>query len=1749
MTRRLLSAILVLAMMLTFASFPAMAKATNPKRVKIMTIGDSITQGTVNQNAYRYSIYENLIQDGAVFQFIGPFTSQDFRVSSTNNLYNGHGGYGGAVIGRPEDYTWNGSKWITSSWSTTDPISNETVTYSGSTNSVHYRLFANTDGTRADTSVAYDASTDTTVYGQYVAEADIVTLLIGYNDFFSTTLGINQEAIERYEVIVDRIYHINPDVSLYVVGLHDIDSLKGHNSVEGTDEYNLKSFRGFNDLLEAFPEYYKAKHPDRKISFISLDAADVIRGVDTPRDDLHPNASGDDKLGDIIYEGIKDEILLLNENESDESYNPTRVTGISLDKTSATLKIGENLTVVSTVTPADAEVITTVFSSSNEAVATVDHYGRITAVGAGTATIYATALDSLRPDSAELKATCTVTVTNDSFTRADKDYVDVYVNRFLNAKDWTGNTGYVTVSSPAYKHPSSMPSSTITSEESVDLGKNFSMSFGAAVFGVEYKAIDESNRNNYYSTLTVGNYQLRVGINGKVVAFYNRGVLQAEKVFATPISKGDDDRYTLVKNGATVYVYRNNELLFTTTVDANDTASGKVELSCRGYNSNALRDVVLKRGADENVNLPEKLNVSSVEYESTNSGTQHGTLENIIDGEIDTAWGLTTWNDKTHSFKFDLGNTYDLSALRISWGGASANVVRSTSATVYVSTNGTSWDKIATAGDTSFVVNSSTPWSQDGYVDDISLSAPTSARYVRIVSTANGTNRGLGVREVEVYGYSAEPTEVSYTVKCVSGTETLSTTTATGYVGMSATVEAPAISGYTAVTTEQSVFFENSTAKTVIFEYVEGDYIPAEPEVIDVSEVISPTHTANGSNVLGRIIDGNTTDTYFQATTSITDANNPNFELIFDLGDSYNLTNVKYYAGLCYMTSATLYGSNTGYEATDWTEIGSITATGYGYPSYLASDKDLEHTGYYRYIKVKANTFSTKSSATPVVREFIFTGVAGTPGSETPDVPETPKEPEKIAIVDGKTNYEQLDTGHTVRQTYDGNTTGSYYQTKTAIPDAANPDFYLAYDLGKAYNLTHFTYHGGSCYIKAGTIYGSNTGMDADDWVELSTFSSTGLNWTTYIAVDTDLSHTGYYRYVKVAADTFNSAAKPAIREIVFTGVEGTPADEPDIPDEPETPSNDPKPIKPNTETATNIAVSGIGSNATDPLTDGDLTTYAQIIPGQTYFDGGNTGDAVEYVFDFGKKQAFAEFTVYWSLNRMTSGDVYVSNDGVNWGKAIYSTGTISYQTMDSVSNGSVRKATFTLPDGTIGRYFKLVVTGLFSSNQANVGCMFREIEFVGKDVDEKVISLGGSIRIPDAETNLPSGLRFGAKVVKANVAFEGEYKYSDDAELKFGMYLLPKDMLDGQTLTEYLANGVQQALDVPARRVYEQDDYSITFTAVLTGIPETAYDRDIVAVSYMLKGGEYTYFDEMIKSYAGVAAAARETTYSDTAINNATGEEKEELIEIAYQLDCIANGWDAEYDPTAARTVTKTFDFSGSLGSYWRNCPEQARAGGSYWENDMTSFDSEGNLVLSAKWDSSLNNGNGYLMTGAVRTMTTNYSSLYSAGYGYYEVRAKFPNAHKGAWGAFWQMAGDMGSNTANGAADGVEIDFIETIGNDKGKCQSALHWDGYSTNATGTGATYLNHNVYDGNWHTIGCERTAEGYKFYIDGRLMWVATADEVAPCSLDGYLKLTVEAAPWAVDNTSDYSVYSAYMSETYAEKTDIMVIDYVKVYED
>ncbi|MCQ2071061.1 MAG: Ig-like domain-containing protein, partial [archaeon] len=84
---------------------------------------------------------------------------------------------------------------------------------------------------------------------------------------------------------------------------------------------------------------------------------------------------------------------------------PVAVTGVTLDKTSVYFGIGETVTLVATVAPADAANKNVIWSSSSKAVVTVAD-GVLTAVSVGKATVTVTTVDG------GFTATCEVTVTD-----------------------------------------------------------------------------------------------------------------------------------------------------------------------------------------------------------------------------------------------------------------------------------------------------------------------------------------------------------------------------------------------------------------------------------------------------------------------------------------------------------------------------------------------------------------------------------------------------------------------------------------------------------------------------------------------------------------------------------------------------------------------------------------------------------------------------------------------------------------------------------------------------------------------------------------------------------------------------------------------------------------------------------------------------------------------------------------------------------------------------------------------------------------------------------------------------------------------------------------------------------------------------------------------------------------------------------------------------------------------------------------
>ena len=224
---------------------------------------------------------------------------------------------------------------------------------------------------------------------------------------------------------------------------------------------------------------------------------------------------------------------------------------------------------------------------------------------------------------------------------------------------------------------------------------------------------------------------------------------------------------------------------------------------------------------------------------------------------------------------------------------------------------------------------------------------------------------------------------------------------------------------------------------------------------------------------------------------------------------------------------------------------------------------------------------------------------------------------------------------------------------------------------------------------------------------------------------------------------------------------------------------------------------------------------------------------------------------------------------------------------------------------------------------------------------------------------------------------------------------------------------------------------------------------------------------------------------------------------------------------------LDENFDGDTLDKSVWRTCPEWVRHDGiNVWEKDLAYLDGEGHLVLRAEWDSEAE----VIRSGAIRSM-----GLFEAGYGYYEASIKFPVV-EGVWGAFWLMCGEM-DRVDGSAADGVEIDIIETIRNEQGLCNSALHYDGYGIDLKSFNSGSKYYNIYDGEFHTFALDRDETGYTFYIDGEVTWRVAASKCAPCPEDGFIKLTLEASKFAGAGSENC------LSSLPAE----MIVDYVRVY--
>lgn len=193
--------------------------------------------------------------------------------------------------------------------------------------------------------------------------------------------------------------------------------------------------------------YVTAKTEDAEaseLSAVAVEAADSEETDDSVATMPEDLAAMDSAFG-VVPEGLKAETKVTV---------TTNVESVTLDKTEGVLTVGNTVTVTATVNPDTATNASVTWTSSDEAIATVDSEGKITAVAPGTATITATS-DSNPDASAAYAVTVQAKkVVTSASTKTSSKSNSGYAGSSSNAGN-SSNSGAVTApSNPAPAQPS-----------------------------------------------------------------------------------------------------------------------------------------------------------------------------------------------------------------------------------------------------------------------------------------------------------------------------------------------------------------------------------------------------------------------------------------------------------------------------------------------------------------------------------------------------------------------------------------------------------------------------------------------------------------------------------------------------------------------------------------------------------------------------------------------------------------------------------------------------------------------------------------------------------------------------------------------------------------------------------------------------------------------------------------------------------------------------------------------------------------------------------------------------------------------------------------------------------------------------------------------------------------------------------------------------------------------------------------------
>lgn len=509
------------------------AATQQTNRVNIACIGDSITDNCGTYSSYRYSLYTKLYADGCSFKYTGIYSSADPRLPSG---YNVHCGFSGAVIG-PTAKT-------------------------GSRSSYDY-------------------------LSQYIGsgsnKADIVLLMLGHNNYFQSLASNEADMIKEYSNFIKKIYELNPDCIIYCASMVEQDNGKTPDE-NYASRYNGK---GLNTLLPSIVKSFSDQGYEiyfvdmRNESGLSKDEGDFADGT-------HPGDRGQAKMAQVWYNHIAERVKQLNsENKgSGGKASVIPVSGLNVNYSKMTVVKGFGRQLVATVVPSNATHTAAIWTSSDASIATVDEWGVVTGIKAGTVTITATSVDGKHTTATEV----TVVEPENAIT-----YDEYYRERFSSgtAARWTGDTGGFGQSNSFWGNGMGIYylRATIESKPKKDAGKCFKMSFRYVVDG-SY----DQNLNQAYTEMTYAGFELKIVDAGRKVQLKygstTLGTYQTERYMVY----GHD--YALYLDNGNVMVVRDGQILIEATIDMSGyESSSKIGFKFRETSRSLyVSDLLLAKG-------------------------------------------------------------------------------------------------------------------------------------------------------------------------------------------------------------------------------------------------------------------------------------------------------------------------------------------------------------------------------------------------------------------------------------------------------------------------------------------------------------------------------------------------------------------------------------------------------------------------------------------------------------------------------------------------------------------------------------------------------------------------------------------------------------------------------------------------------------------------------------------------------------------------------------------------------------------------------------------------------------------------------------------------------------------------------------------------------------------------------------------------------------------------------------------------